>query len=88
MRGRVIGIYIDTVLTNILDEVFGKGAYREILHASGFVLGTSIALAAAIKELELEHKMIKNIEKERQQIQKRIKHNQIEFDHLMDGIVE
>jgi hypothetical protein len=86
--GRVIGIYIDTVLTNILDEVFGKGAYREILHASGFVLGTSIALAAAIKELELEHKMIKNIEKERQQIQKRIKHNQIEFDHLMDGIVE
>ena len=34
-------MYINAVCTNVLDEVFGKGAYERILHSCGFVTGTA-----------------------------------------------
>ena len=39
--GMAIGIYIGSVCTNILDEIFGKGAYEQILNSCGYVAGTA-----------------------------------------------
>lgn len=44
VAGIAIGIYVDTACTNILDEIWGKGAYGEILNSSGYVYGTTINL--------------------------------------------
>ena len=41
IAGMAIGIYINAVCTNVLDEVFGKGAYEQILHSCGYVSGTA-----------------------------------------------
>ena len=41
VAGMAIGVYVGSVCTNLLDEVFGKGAYEQILHASGYVSGTA-----------------------------------------------
>ena len=41
VAGVAIGVYISEVTGNFLDEVFGKGAYEQILHACGYVAGTA-----------------------------------------------
>lgn len=51
--GMAIGIYLNAVCTNILDEVFGKGAYGAILNASGYVYGTAMNLENALKSISV-----------------------------------
>ncbi|CAG7636033.1 hypothetical protein PAESOLCIP111_03732 [Paenibacillus solanacearum] len=48
IAGLAIGVYVNSVLTNILDEVFGKGAYLKILTSSGYILGVSKNLTEVI----------------------------------------
>lgn len=45
VSGLAIGIYINKTCSNILDEIYGKGAYGAILNASGYVYGMSLNLA-------------------------------------------
>jgi hypothetical protein len=58
VAGFAIGIYLNASLVNTLDEVFGKGAYYEILVASGCVMGTSINLAEAVKVFTEDRKAV------------------------------
>ena len=39
VAGMAIGMYINAVCTNALDEVFGKGVYEQILHSCGYITG-------------------------------------------------
>lgn len=48
--GMAIGMYLNASLTNVLDEVYGKGAYLQLLHASGYIMGTSMNLMDAYQE--------------------------------------
>lgn len=41
VAGVAIGMYIGAVTGNVLDEIFGKGAYEQILNACGYVAGTA-----------------------------------------------
>lgn len=41
VAGVAIGMYINEATKNLLDEVFGKGAYEQILNASGYIAGTA-----------------------------------------------
>ena len=52
IAGMAIGIYISAVLTNVLDEIFGKGAYRDILIANKFIVGTSKSLVDALQDFK------------------------------------
>ncbi|MGY3259003.1 hypothetical protein ACVWWS_002187 [Pseudomonas chlororaphis] len=52
VAGMAVGIYLNTSLTNILDEVYGKGAYAAILDASGFILGASMSLESALRQIK------------------------------------
>jgi len=49
IAGMAIGIYINAALTNVLDEIFGKGAYREILIADGHIVRTSRILVEGLQ---------------------------------------
>lgn len=50
--GMAVGIYIDTTCSNILDEIYGKGAFGEILSASGYVYGMTYNLAEYYQMIE------------------------------------
>ena len=50
--GMAVGIYLNATCTNILDEVYGKGAYGAILNASGYVYGMTMNLESAIKTID------------------------------------
>jgi energy-converting hydrogenase Eha subunit A len=52
VAGMAIGVYFSRVCTNILDEVFGKGAYGAILNASGYVYGMTSNLAEYYKKIK------------------------------------
>ena len=48
--GFVVGAYLDKTLQNILDEIFGKGYYAEILNAAGYIYGMTVNLERAYKD--------------------------------------
>lgn len=49
VAGFAVGVYLNAALINIFDEIFGKGAYREILIASGCIMGTAVNLDEAMR---------------------------------------
>jgi len=73
IAGFAIGIYISSVLTNVLDEVFGKGAYLSILQSSGYILGTTRNLSECVSKLESDEKRVSDIS-----------YNIIEKKHIID----
>lgn len=52
IAGVGIGLYLDASLTNVLDEIWGKGAYLAILNASGYICGTTTNLVDALQEVQ------------------------------------
>lgn len=56
VAGMAIGVYFSKVCTNILDEIFGKGAYGAIMNASGYVYGMTFNLAEYYEKIELNNR--------------------------------
>ncbi len=52
VEGIAIGIYVGKVCANVLDEIYGKGAYGAILDASGYIYGMTINLADYLKKID------------------------------------
>jgi len=82
IMGVTVGIYINKTLSNILDEIYGKGSYKAILNSSGYVYGMTVNLLEYYKEIS---KNIKTTEKninETKEISQRIKNNFDVFEKL------
>lgn len=82
IAGVTIGIYINKTLSNILDEIYGKGSYKAILNSSGYVYGMTVNLLEYYKEIS---KNIKTTEKninETKEISQKIKNNFDIFEKL------
>ena len=52
VAGMAIGMYIGATCTNLLDEIFGKGAYEQILNACGYIEGTARNVEEMLKEYQ------------------------------------
>lgn len=85
VAGMGIGIYVNKTVTNVLDEVFGKGAYAEILHASGYVYGMAAALEDSLKKIQKDERTIQSNWRTIKAKSKQIDNNFNEFDFLMKG---
>lgn len=51
VAGMAIGIYLRTTVTNVLDEIFGKGAYEQILDSCGYIKGTAQNLGSVLDKM-------------------------------------
>jgi hypothetical protein len=58
IAGCAIGMYLNETLKNVLDEVFGKGAYREILIAGGYTMGTATNLSEALQQFKSDRAVV------------------------------
>lgn len=58
IAGIGVGIYLNAACTNLLDEVFGKGAYGAILNSSGYVYGMTFNLAEYYERIERNSKAV------------------------------
>lgn len=62
VAGVAVGIYLNAACTNVLDEIFGKGAYGAILNSSGYVYGMAMNLKDCLDQIEKNvHKTNANI---------------------------
>lgn len=86
VAGMAIGIYISTTCTNILDEIFGKGAYGAILNASGYVYGMTFNLADYYEKIEKNNKTVKANAQKVQKIQDEIDKNFDLFEQMKGEI--
>lgn len=86
--GFAIGAYLNAACTNILDEIFGKGAYERILHSAGYVTGTAKSINEMLKQFNeniqkakiSNQKSIQSIDKSKKKIK--------EIDEYQDKISE
>ncbi len=85
LGGITVGVYFDRVCSNVLDELFGKGGYGEVLNASGYVYGMTINLADAYKEIRNNNLRTNQNIKKANTIHTETKHNFNLFDHMKRG---
>lgn len=82
IAGVAVGIYISKTCSNLLDEIYGEGAYGAILDASGYVYGMTFNLADYYEKIERNNrKTAKNIA-EAEKIQQRIERNFDIFEQM------
>lgn len=79
VAGMAIGVYFSKVCTNILDEIFGKGAYGAIMNASGYVYGMTFNLAEYYEKIELNNRRTMANISRANEVQTEIKSN---FDYF------
>lgn len=79
VAGMAIGVYFSKVCTNILDEIFGKGAYGAIMNASGYVYGMTFNLAEYYEKIELNNRRTRANISRANEVQTEIKSN---FDYF------
>ena len=80
--GIAIGIYVGAATSNILDEIYGKGAYGEILNASGYVYGMTFNLADYYKKIEENNMHTRSNIATTKEIHKTVNRNFEEFERL------
>ena len=51
--GIAVGMYVSKTTENVMNEVFGKGAFEQILHSSGYIYGTTMNLKTLLNEIEI-----------------------------------
>lgn len=83
VAGMAIGFYLNQTCRNILDEVYGKGAYLMILDSSGFIYGMTKNLEDCIEKIDKDQTLFnQNIDKVKK-YQKKIDKNIDEFNKLL-----
>ncbi len=82
VAGVAVGIYFEKVCTNILDEIYGKGAYGMILNASGYVYGMTFSLVDYYEKIDRCNKRTKQNIAEAHSVQKVIEGNFDYFERL------
>lgn len=82
VSGLAIGVYFGKVCTNVLDKIFGKGAYGAILNASGYVYGMTFNLAEYYDKIEANNRKIKTDIARANELQTEIESNFHVFEQM------
>lgn len=82
VAGIAVGVYFEKVCSNVLDEIYGKGAYGMILNASGYVYGMTFSLADYYEKIERCNKRTKQNIASAHSVQKEIRDNFDYFEKL------
>lgn len=79
----VIGVYISAICGNLLDEVYGKGAYGAILNASGYIYGTAVNLSDCVRQIKENTATARSELTAARNIQRKVEASFNEFDALL-----
>lgn len=82
LGGVAIGIYFNSTVTNVLDEIYGKGAFGAILDSTGYVYGMTLNLSNYYEKIKVNDRQTKSNIKEAQLIQNEIEKNFDIFDKM------
>lgn len=82
--GFAIGIYFNAACTNILDEIWGKGAFGAIMNSSGYVYGMTLNLAGYYEQICRNNKAAKRNISDAKMMQKEIERNFDMFERMKE----
>lgn len=82
VAGMAVGVYVDKLCANILDEVFGNGAYGKILNAAGYVYGMTLNLAECYDRIAANNGEVRANIRKASEIEKEIDDNFRLFEQL------
>jgi len=85
VAGMAIGIYFNATFTNILDEIFGKGAFLAIMESSDYVAGTAKNLADCVAQIEADERRIAQTTKSINAKKQEINENINKVNNLLEG---
>jgi len=85
IAGMAVGMYLDASLKNLLDEIFGKGAFEQILHSAGYTAGMVKSLEASLLEMQRHDVKIHENKNQVKKHQKKIQDHFDLFDEMMKG---
>lgn len=84
IAGMAIGIYVGTTCKNVLDEIFGKGAFGAILDASGYVYGMAMNLAECVERVNRANREVQKNIQQSKKLQREIDQNFDEFEKMKE----
>lgn len=85
VAGVAVGIYLNAVVSNVLDEIYGRGAYGAILDASGYTYGTTVTIVACIHKIQADQRRIAQLVRHQHNLKVSTKSKLDEFDSILNG---
>lgn len=82
--GVAIGVYVNKSLTNILDEIYGEGAYGAILNSAGYVYGMTYNLGEQLEKIAKSQKNAEYHLSVSKQIAEEVEDNFSLFDRMKE----
>ncbi|MDT0674252.1 hypothetical protein [Staphylococcus chromogenes] len=84
--GIAVGMYVSKTTQNVMNEVFGKGAFEQILHTSGYIYGTTMNLKTLLSEIEINENKINENHKNMIYLEKNINRKSESISNILEDL--
>ncbi|OLF29637.1 MULTISPECIES: hypothetical protein [unclassified Staphylococcus] len=84
--GIAVGMYISKTTQNVMNEIFGKGAFEQILHSSGYIYGTTMNLKNILTEIEKNEKKIEANHEYMKKLEKNINQKSNSISNILEDL--
>ncbi|MEB7400193.1 hypothetical protein NGC02_01540 [Mammaliicoccus sciuri] len=84
--GLGVGMYVSKTTQNVMNEIFGKGAFEQILHSSGYIYGTTMNLKNILTEIEKNEKKIEANHKNMKKLEKNINQKSNSISTILEDL--
>ncbi|MFI3130334.1 hypothetical protein [Mammaliicoccus sciuri] len=84
--GMGVGMYVSKTTQNVMNEIFGKGAFEQILHSSGYIYGTTMNLKNILTEIEKNEKKIEADHEYMKKLEKNINQKSNSISNILEDL--
>lgn len=84
--GIAVGMYVSKTTQNVMNEVFGKGAFEQILHTSGYIYGTTMNLKTLLSEIEMNENKINENHTNMRYLEKNINRKSESISNILEDL--
>ncbi|MDT0672174.1 hypothetical protein [Staphylococcus chromogenes] len=84
--GIAVGMYVSKTTQNVMNEVFGKGAFEQILHTSGYIYGTTMNLKTLLSEIVINENKINENHKNMIYLEKNINRKSESISNILEDL--
>lgn len=86
VAGIAVGMYVSKTTQNVMNEVFGKGAFEQILHTSGYIYGTTMNLKTLLSEIEMNENKINENHTNMRYLEKNINRKSESISNILEDL--
>lgn len=84
--GIAVGMYVSKTTQNVMNEIFGKGVFEQILHTSGYIYGTTMNLKTLLSEIEMNENKISENHTNMRNLEKKINKKSERISNILEDL--